>query len=333
MVDETTVKLDIGGHAFLASGLREVEPGWRVVEAPGEAAGSEDRGVQLPALKKGQSVTVRGIEAAQKETTPPQRLSDASLLSAMKNAGRKVEDAGMAEVLKESGGLGTPATRAGMIEALLKRGYLIRKGKTLLSTDKGRALIGAVVEPLKSPELTATWERQLQEIEAGKGSAEGFVDATAAFVRELLPEVQGSAARVPAGASKRARNLGSCPLCGQDVIESPKAFGCSAWKDKGCGFKVWEGDRRKEARRKPRENASRQGPYAPAQGIQVESRQVLRGGAQAERGKRGGSRLREEVARSSRTSLIKVRRAQGGCERQRVLTGEGEWHGHMTGYP
>ena len=240
VVDETTVKLDIGGHTFLASGVREVEPGWRVVEAPGEAAGSEDRGNQLPALKKGQSVTVRGIEAAQKETKPPQRLSDASLLSAMKNAGRKVEDAGMAEVLKESGGLGTPATRAGMIEALLKRGYLIRKGKTLLSTDKGRALIGAVMEPLKSPELTATWERQLREIEEGKGSAEDFVGATAAFVRELLPEVQGSSARVPAGAGKRAKNLGSCPLCGQDVIESPKAFGCSAWKDKGCAFKVWK---------------------------------------------------------------------------------------------
>ena len=292
MVDETTVKLDIGGHTFLASGLREVEPGWRVVESLGEAAESEDTGNQLPALKKGQSVTVWGIEAAQKETTPPQRLSDASLLSAMKNAGRKVEDAGMAEVLKESGGLGTPATRAGMIEALLKRGYLIRKGKTLLSTDKGRALIGAVVEPLKSPELTATWEQQLREIEAGKGSAEGFVDATAAFVRELLPEVQGSSARVPAGASKRAKNLGSCPLCGQGRDREPQGLRVQRLEGQGLRLQGVEGDRRKEAWRHARKDASCQGPYAPAQGIQVEGRQVLRGSTQAERSKRGGPGLR-----------------------------------------
>jgi len=240
VVEETTVRLDIGGHAFLASGQREVEPGWRVVEASGEAAGSEDKGVRLPTLKKGQSVTLREVQAVEKATTPPGRLSDASLLSAMKNAGRQVEDAGKAEVLKDTGGLGTAATRAGMIEALLKRGYLIRKGKTLLSTDKGRALTQAVMDPLKSPELTATWEQQLREIEDGRGSAEGFTSATAAFVRDLLPQVQGSSAKVPTGRGGKGKAVGSCPVCGRDVIESPKAFGCSAWKDTGCAFKVWK---------------------------------------------------------------------------------------------
>ena len=212
VVDETTVRLDIGGQAFLASGRSEVEPGWRVIEPHGQENGTEDKEPELPALTKGQKVTVIEIEAAQKETTPPQRHSDASLLSAMKNAGRQVEDAGKAEVLKESGGLGTPATRAGMIEALLKRGYLIRKGKTLLSTDKGRALIAAVMEPLSSPELTATWEQQLREIEDGKGSAEGFLDVIATFVRDLLPKVQGSSAKVPSGRSGKAKAVGSCPV-------------------------------------------------------------------------------------------------------------------------
>ena len=239
VVDETTVRLDAGGHAFLASGRTEVEPGWRVVEPSGQENG-EDKGPALPVLTKGQAVTAREIQAVEKETTPPQRYSDASLLSAMKNAGRQVEDAEKAEVLKESGGLGTAATRAGMIEALLKRGYLIRKGKTLLSTDKGRALIAAVVEPLSSPELTATWEQQLREIEDGKGSAEGFLDATAAFVRDLLPRVQGSSVKVPAGRNGRAKAIGPCPVCGKDVVESAKAFGCSAWRDTGCGFKVWK---------------------------------------------------------------------------------------------
>ena len=240
VVDETAVRLDIGGRTFLANGRREVEPGWRVVEPSGQANGAEDKDPELPALKKGDSVTVTGIEAVEKETTPPQRYSDASLLSAVKNAGRQVEDAGKAEILKESGGLGTPATRAGMIEALLKRGYLVRKGKTLLSTDRGRALIAAAVEPLSSPELTATWEQQLSEIEDGKGSAEGFLDAIATFVRDLLPKVQGSSAKVPPRRSGKTKAVGSCPVCGQDVVETAKAFGCSAWRDTGCAFKVWK---------------------------------------------------------------------------------------------
>ena len=240
VVDETTVRLDIGGHAFQASGRREVERGWRVVEPSGQADGTEDKDPELPALTKGQKVTVREMEAVEKETTPPQRFSDASLLSAMKNAGRQVEDAGKAEILKERGGLGTPATRAAMIEGLLKRGYLIRKGRTLLSTDKGRALIAAVVEPLSSPELTATWEQQLREIEDGKGSAEGFLDAIATFVRDLLPKVQGSSAKVPSGRGNKAKAVGSCPVCGKDVVETTKAFGCSAWRDTGCAFKVWK---------------------------------------------------------------------------------------------
>ena len=240
VVDETAVRLDIGGHAFLATGRREVEPGWQVVEPSGQANGAEDKDPELPALTKGQKVTVSDVEAVEKTTTPPQRYSDASLLSATKNAGRQVEDSDKAEVLKESGGLGTPATRAVMIEALLKRGYLVRKGKTLLSTDKGRALVAAVVEPLSSPELTATWEQQLREIEDGKGSAEGFLDAIATFVRDLLPKVQRSSARVPSGRSGKLKAVGSCPVCGQDVIETAKAFGCSAWRDTGCAFKVWK---------------------------------------------------------------------------------------------
>ena len=239
VVDETTVRLDIGGHVFQASGRREVEPGWRMVEPHGQE-NDEEKAPDLPVLTRGQTVTVRETQAVEKETTPPQRYSDASLLSAMKNAGRHVEEADKAEVLKESGGLGTPATRAGMIEALLKRGYLIRKGKTLLSTDKGRAIIAAVVGPLSSPELTATWEQQLREIEDGQGSAEGFLDATAAFVRDQLSKVQGSSVKVPAGRNGKAKAIGPCPVCGQDVVESAKAFGCSAWRDSGCGFKVWK---------------------------------------------------------------------------------------------
>ena len=186
VVEETTVRLDISGHVFLASGRREIAPGWRVVGTSGDD-GDEAASATLPPLGRGQHVVVRSVEVREKETAPPKPYTDATLLGAMKNAGRRLDDAAQAEALKESGGLGTPATRANMIEALVKRGYLVRRKKALVSTDKGRGLIAAVAEALRSPELTATWERQLKEIEDGEGSAAGFLDAISGFVRELVP--------------------------------------------------------------------------------------------------------------------------------------------------
>ena len=240
VVEETTVRLDIGGHAFLASGRREVQAGWRVVEAGSqEDEGDEEKAAKLPPLSKGQPVPVLSLDVARKQTTAPQRYSDGSLLAAMKNAGRQVEDTDKAETLKDTGGLGTAATRAAMIETLIRRGFLVRKKKALVSTEKGRALVAAVVDPLSSPELTATWEQQLKEIEDGKGSAAGFIDAACGFVRDLVPRVQASMAAVP-GRERTAKVVGSCPVCGKDVVEGGKAFGCSAWRETGCAFKVWK---------------------------------------------------------------------------------------------
>ena len=240
VVEETTVRLEIGGHAFLANGRTEVEPGWRVVAAPGPEDEGEAAGCELPALSKGQPVAVESLETTRKETTAPPRYTDATLLSAMQNAGRHVEGAEQAEVLKDTGGLGTAATRAAMIEALLKRGYLIRRNRELVSTGKGRALVAAVVDPLRSPELTATWERQLKEIEDGKGSAAGFLDAVASFVRELLPQLAATSVRVPESGKAKGKSIGSCPLCGKAVVERGKAYGCSAWRETGCPFTVWK---------------------------------------------------------------------------------------------
>ena len=239
VVEETTVRLDISGHAFLANARRQVEAGWRLVEAVRLDDDDEGDDRNLPALNSGQHVAVSLVEVVDRETTPPKRHTDASLLAAMKNAGRELDDTAQAEALKESGGLGTPATRASMIEGLLRRSYLVRRKKALVSTDKGRALIAAVVDPLCSPELTATWECQLKEIEDGNGTAAGFLDAIACFVRELVPQVRESSARVP-GENRGGKPVGTCRLCGEDVVERGKAFGCSAWRETGCGFTVWK---------------------------------------------------------------------------------------------
>ena len=121
----------------------------------------------------------------------------------------------------------------------MKRGYVVRKGKTVLATEKGRGVIAAVDEALRSPELTATWERQLREIEDGKGSAAGFLDAIGSFVGELVPQVRQSSVKVPAG-NGEAKPIGACPSCGQGMVERGKVYGCSAWRDSGCEFRVWK---------------------------------------------------------------------------------------------
>ncbi|MDE0205284.1 MAG: DNA topoisomerase, partial [Candidatus Tectomicrobia bacterium] len=241
VIEKTTARLEIGGHAFLASGRRQVQEGWRAVEAArgDESDDSTDDG-QLPALRAGQTVKVLGAEVVKRKSAPPKRYTDATLLAAMMNAGRTIEDVDRAEVLKKVGGLGTPATRAGIIEVLVKRAYVIRKGKAVLSTDKGRALVEAVSEPLKSAELTAQWERELREIEAGNGTAAGFLEGITGLVRELLTEVHGSRAAVPERRNSHAKSIGPCPSCGKEVVDRGKAFGCSARRETGCGFRVWK---------------------------------------------------------------------------------------------
>ena len=241
VVEETRVRLEIGGHAFLASGRRQVQEGWRTaIPGRGDDGGDSTENLQLPALHAGQTVGVRGVEVADKKSSPPKRYTDATLLAAMKNAGQAIEDGEQAEVLKEVGGLGTPATRAGIIEVLVKRGYVIRKGKAVLSTEKGRALVRVVSAALRSAELTAQWEQELREIEAGNGTPAGFLEGITALVRDLLAEVGTS----PAGALERrnghAKPVGPCPSCGKDVVDRGKAFGCSAWRETGCGFRVWK---------------------------------------------------------------------------------------------
>ena len=256
VVEDTTVTLDIGGATFLAKGSVELEVGWRVVE-PRRNAREETERQGIPPLEQGQPVHVGTLEVVEKETQPPKPYTDATLLAAMKNAGRDIEDDTLADTMKESG-LGTPATRAEIIERLIRSGYVRREGKSLRATEKGRALIGLVAEPLRSPELTAEWEQQLKEIEEGRCSAAAFYQSITDFVRALVPKVAAGAALSPEqmatareqqpfrkqGArgrgSMRKSDLGTCPLCKQGtVMEGAKAYGCTRYRE-GCRFTIWK---------------------------------------------------------------------------------------------
>lgn len=139
----------------------------------------------MPELKKGQQVTAKQLKCNKKKTQPPAFYTDSSLLSAMENAGRFVEDEALKEQMKENG-LGTPATRAAIIERLLTVGYIERKGKTLVPTEKGMKLIEIVPEQLKSPQTTGKWEKGLYSISKGKMTDEKFMTSIKKYVYFLI---------------------------------------------------------------------------------------------------------------------------------------------------
>jgi DNA topoisomerase-3 len=220
-----------------------VVPGWRGVYGEGvEEEGAERsdsdelRSQQLPRLESGEDVDVRRVESEGKETKPPRRYTDASLLGAMETAGKLVDDDELREAMKESG-IGTPATRAAIIERLIQVGYIERDGRALVCTDKGLNVIRLLGEhPITSPALTGDWEKRLDEIEHGRESRERFMSDIAAFAGSTVSELDTKLASVKI---ERA-TLGPCPVCGREIRENRKGFSCWSREDPGCGFVIWK---------------------------------------------------------------------------------------------
>ena len=153
----------------------------------------------------------------------------------MKKAGANLDDDDLKAYMKHSG-LGTAATRAAIIERLLKTGYIERQKKTLAPTAKGIALVNQVHAELRDPVLTATWEQRLKEIGDGKLTGARFEEDIVSYLEALLPKVFDATPMAHAASS----GIGSCPVCKQGVVrETPKAFGCSRWKQ-GCKFTIWK---------------------------------------------------------------------------------------------
>jgi len=239
--ENTRVETTVATHVFRTRGKVLLVPGWRGVygEVPeGEAAGDEDEGrdQQLPRLERGEAVDTREAEALEKETKPPRRYSDASLLGAMETAGKLVDDEAMREAMKDSG-IGTPATRAAIIERLIDVGYVERDGRSLVATEKGINVIRLLGQhPLTSPALTGEWEHRLARIEEGEERREKFMEDIAKFAGETVGVLDTTLkdVRIP-----RA-NLGPCPVCGNDIVENRKGYSCWSREDPGCGFVIWK---------------------------------------------------------------------------------------------
>jgi DNA topoisomerase-3 len=238
--ENTRVETTVSSHVFRTRGKVLLVPGWRGVygELPEGEASDDDEGrdQQLPRLERGESVDTREAEALEKETKPPRRYSDASLLGAMETAGKLVEDDELREAMKDSG-IGTPATRAAIIERLIDVGYVERDGRALVATEKGINVIRLLGEhPLTSPALTGDWEHRLARIEQGEETRARFMDDIAKFAGETVGVLDTTLkdVRIP-----RA-NLGPCPVCGRDIVENRKGYSCWSREDPGCGFVIWK---------------------------------------------------------------------------------------------
>ena len=242
--ENTRVETTVVGHVFRTRGKVLLVPGWRGVygeaaegeERPGREEEDEGREQQLPKLEQGERAEVREVEALEKETKPPRRYTDASLLGAMETAGKLVDDDELREAMKDSG-IGTPATRASIIERLIQVGYLERDGRALVATEKGLNVVRLLDQhPLTSPSLTGEWEHRLAQIEEGGDSRERFMGDIASFTESTVHELDAKLkdVRIP-----RAK-LGPCPICGREINENRKGYSCWSKDDPGCGFVIWK---------------------------------------------------------------------------------------------
>lgn len=236
---ETEVTVSCGGEHFTAKGKVIRDNGWKAVETQfrqlqGMKNSGTGEGVTLPPVSEG--VVIENVAAGITEhfTSPPKPYSEDTLLSAMETAGNKEfeEDT-------EKKGLGTPATRAGIIEKLVSSGYAIRKGKQILPTADGIDLISLLPEYLKSAAMTAEWENRLLLMEKGELESGEFLQGITELIGRMLAECAAISAEEQSRFNQR-EEIGKCPVCGNPIYEGKKNFYCS---DRSCSFSLWKENR------------------------------------------------------------------------------------------
>ena len=244
--ETVTAAFDCGGHSFTAKGRRVLSEGWREIDRIFRASLKEKPadgdGGALPDFTEGQTFDGAEVSVTEHFTQPPKPYTEDTLLSAMENAGKDdIPDEA------ERKGLGTPATRAAIIEKLVAAGFVERKGKSLIPTKAGINLVTVLPEPLTSPMLTAEWEQKLTEIARGGADPDAFMDGIRDMVREIVSTYSCISEDGKKLFAPEKEVIGTCPRCGQPVYEGKKNFACS---DRSCGFVLWKNDRFWTSRRK-----------------------------------------------------------------------------------
>jgi DNA topoisomerase-3 len=247
----TVVEIDIAGEDFVATGKVVTRAGWKALyvadtgdegsqddgadsSAQNDGAGEKQDHQVLPAMRQTDSIACNRVDRRDSKTKPPARFTEGTLGKAMENIHRFVSDPAHRKMLREGDGIGTSATRASIISELRRRNFLEAKGKALVSTPLGRALIDAVPEVVKNPLLTAIYERMLKEIEQGRGDAEAFLAKQEQFIRDQVARANEGAVTIAGGLS-----VGTvpCPKCGKDLrrIKGSNGFFWSCIDRDACG--------------------------------------------------------------------------------------------------
>jgi DNA topoisomerase-3 len=238
----STIWLSIDSERFKSSGKIYEKKGWLIAE-PWRTA--EDN--PLPSVKKGNILDVSSLEQKKHKTKPPSHFTDATLLRAMETAGKLIEDDELSDAMKERG-LGTPATRAQIIETLLSREYVSKDGKKLIATERGIMAIETIDNELPritSPEMTGRWEKKLKDMEAGKFTYPEFMKSIRSLVSDNVAKLRDSRLKhcaLPHAEVEEKDSIGKCPLCKGTIIESEKTFSCANWKSShgSCRFAIWK---------------------------------------------------------------------------------------------
>lgn len=234
--EEIKLTLTIGGESFTAKGRRVLETGWKAAynQSFDLEEDEEEADQALPELQAGQKLSVQSMALKPGKTSPPARYTEATLLSAMEHPASTVSDKSLSKILEETSGLGTPATRADIIEKLFSTFYVERRGKELVPTSKGIQLIELVPEELRSAELTARWEDRLSAIAKGKASDREFVAGMRDYATKLVTEVKASDASYRHDNQTRT----PCPDCGKYLLRVKGKRGeMLVCPDRECGYR------------------------------------------------------------------------------------------------
>lgn len=253
--DYTTVHTLVDNRAtFISKGKVQVQEGWRRV-IYGDSKGEEkEKEELLPHLEKEQQGVVKAVKIKSSKTQPPKRYTEGQLISVMKTAGRHLEDEELMKVLNRTEGLGTEATRAGIINVLKQRKYITVTKNQVFATDKGMLLIDAIGKQLlASPEMTAKWEQRLHEIGEGAASASQFMENVKKLTTKIIDDAKSEAGEwqfsqynleqisknSPLSKGKGERKkIGKCLLCDGDCVDVGSFYGCTNYSTKGCKFTV-----------------------------------------------------------------------------------------------
>ena len=245
--ETVAASFECGGHTFTAKGKHILSEGWREIErifrsSLEEKPEDEDGGTDLSELTEGQTYDNVSAEITEYYTQPPKPFTEDTLLSAMENAGK--ED--MPDEAERKG-LGTPATRAAIIEKLVSAGFVERKGKNLIPTKAGMNLVTVLPEPLTSPMLTAEWEQRLTSIARGEADPGEFLNGICAMVKDTVSTYSHISEEGQKLFAPDKEVIGTCPRCGKPVYEGKSNFACS---DRSCSFVLWKNDRFWTSRKK-----------------------------------------------------------------------------------